>query len=75
MKQSSIKNSLYTLTIVLLSLFAAACSDNNDTSLDIGTPNSCVFRGPLDLDNQTQNLLEKYKRTEAIEALPRSVVE
>ena len=65
------------VVIVLLGLLSTACSENDEQSLEISNPTSCVFPGRLQLDNDTKERLKRYQRSEnqsLIPQLPQSPV-
>jgi len=52
--------SLYA-TLFYLLLFSTSCSKEEDQSIEVTEPLSCLYPGDLTLNQQTQNALSKYK--------------
>jgi hypothetical protein len=61
MRQLLRQTMLHTLAIIFLSLSSTACSENDESSLEITNPTRCVFPGKLQLNNDTKNILKQYQ--------------
>lgn len=70
-----ISNLVLVIVLTLLGFLMTACSKNSESDtafLDTDAPNSCVFRGRLQLDTQTKEYLKQYQQDEQpVQASPR----
>lgn len=55
-------NQLFVFTLVIISLVVASCS-GGEQKLENFVPLKCVYPGALELDQQTQDDLSKYKQS------------